>query len=113
MLRSLCVSSATLVAVAVAVLGAGLLLVPVATFPEEEVGELVRAYYHSSDRSYVDPSCLLCGKTVVVTGSTSGLGESIARRLYKVSLNLNGSALAVHALVDRLPATKYIRWVLL
>lgn len=53
-------------------------LYPVLEFPEEKVDQMVSDYYGS------DKSCPMCGRIAIVTGSTSGLGESIAHQMYKV-----------------------------
>ena len=61
------------------------------SLPLEEVKELARNYYdisategnlHGSYDGYVDQP--LVGKVVIVTGATSGVGESFAYNMYKV-----------------------------
>jgi hypothetical protein len=76
----------------VVVLAAALALylhpLPVPMFPQREVEQMVTSYYGSdlSGAGYV--GCPMCGRVVIVTGSTSGLGQSIAKQMYKVSFSL-------------------------
>lgn len=71
-------STLYLVSAVVLALSLSVYLCPVPIFPQEEVVRLATEYYGS------DTSCPMCDKIAIVTGSTNGLGESIALQMYKV-----------------------------
>ena len=72
------ISAVYLVSGMVLILALSLYFCPTAVFPEENVIELASSYYGNQI------SCPMCGKIAIVTGATSGLGESVAFQMYKV-----------------------------
>lgn len=74
--------------------------VPPPTLPEEDIKDLAKNYYSffnctelgndgglDGNDGYVDQP--MAGKVVIVTGSTSGIGESLAFQMYKVFVSIN------------------------